>query len=263
MTKMIASLAFAVPLMAAVSIVSESATGSRTSTQTILIDSTRMKSEMTSTSGEGATVLFLTDGGRDRMVLLDKTKNEYREIDQQSMAQMTGQMQGAMAQLNERLKNMPPEQRAMLEKMMKGSMPPGFGQAAKPDPISYKAVGSTTINGFACTMHEGTRGGEKVVEVCAAQPSQLKVSPADMQVFEKLKQFTAAMTDQVGNFARGIDQYFDTGVPGFPVRRVTYSGGQVTHRSEVKSVGRVNVGDADFSLGSARKVDLMPGQRAR
>lgn len=251
------------PLSAGLKIVSESANGNRTSRQTILISPDSMRADMTSNTGEGATVMFLTGGGRERMVLLDTAKKEYREIDQQTMSQMTQQMQGAMAQLNDRLKSLPPEQRAMMEKMMKGQMPPGMGQVAKPEPVVYKSKGAGNVNGFACTLYEGVRGGEKVVDVCAAQPNQLKVTLADMQVFEKLKQFTASMTAGMGNFARGIDQFADAGVPGFPVSRVTYSGGQVTHKSEVKSVERTQVPESAFSLGDARKAEFMPGARKR
>ena len=39
------------------------------------------------------------------------------------MKQMGQQMSAAMAQMQAAMKNMPPEQRAMMEKMMKGKMP--------------------------------------------------------------------------------------------------------------------------------------------
>lgn len=250
-------------LPAALKIVSEAAHGGRTSQQTIVIDSDKMRADMTSSTGQATTVMFLTDGGRDRFVLLDKVRNQYQEIDQQTMKQMTSQMQGAMAQLNDRLKSLSPEQRAMMEKMMKGQMPPGMGQMAKPEPVVYKAKGGGNVNGFACTMYEGTRGAEKIVEVCTAQPNQLKVTAADMQVFERLKQFTSEMTAAMGNFASGAEQFADAGVPGFPVSRVTYGGGQVTQKSEVKSVGRMALTGSEFSLGGAKKAEFMPGARKR
>ncbi len=259
----LAALLAVVPMLGAVKILSETANGNRTARQTMIIDSDKMRADMTSSTGESTSVMFLTDGGRDRFVLLDTAKNEYREIDQQTMKRMSQQMQGAMTQLNERLKNLTPEQRAMMEKMMKGQMPPGMGQVTKQEPVVYKATGSGNVNGFACTMYQGTRGGEKVVEVCAAQPNQLKVTAADMQVFERLKQFTAEMTSAIGNFASAAAQFADVGVPGFPVSRVTYNGGQVTHKSEVKSVGRAALTGSEFSTGGAKKAEFMPGARKR
>lgn len=251
------------PLSAGVEIISESVNGNRQSQQKLLIDTDRMRADMSQVSGEGASVMFLTDGGRERLVLLDKAKNEYREIDQQTMNQMSQQMQGAMSQLNERMKSLSPQQRAMMEKMMKGQMPPGAGQVPRAEPVKYTAKGNSTVNGFACTMYEGMRGSEKVVEVCMAQPGQLKVSPSDLQVFEKLKTFTSTMTAGMGNYARGFDQFTDAGVSGFPVSRVAYSGGEVTHRSEVKSVKRTSFSGPEFSLGGAKKAEFMPGARPR
>src|SRR5580658_2546296 len=78
--------------------------------QELLIDNTRLR---VNTDADNS-VLFLTDGGRNRLVMLDKTKNEYMEMDQQTMNQLGAQMQGAMAQMEAAMKNMPPEQRAMM-----------------------------------------------------------------------------------------------------------------------------------------------------
>src|SRR5215472_16831701 len=63
--------------------------------QETLIDSARMRVN----TDAGSSVLFLTDGGNNRLVMLDKAKNEYTELDQQAMNQLGQQMQGAMAQM--------------------------------------------------------------------------------------------------------------------------------------------------------------------
>ena len=78
------------PLFAGVRIQTENTDLStkKVSTDTILLDSDRMRID----SDDGRSVLFLTDGGRDRMVMLDKTKNTYQEIDEQMMKQMGEQI---------------------------------------------------------------------------------------------------------------------------------------------------------------------------
>ena len=80
------------------------------------------------------------------------------------------------------MKNMPPEQRAMMEKMMKGKMPQAAAAAPK---TVYTAKGSGSVNGFSCTKYEGDQSGVKEAEVCAAVPAQIKLTPADLQIFEK------------------------------------------------------------------------------
>src|SRR5260370_20805557 len=99
------------PLFAGVRIQTETtdlATKKVTSDQ-ILLDANRMRLD----SDDGKSVMFLTDGGRNRMVMLDKNKNQYQEIDEQTMKEMAQQMSGMMAQMEAQMKNMPPEQRAM------------------------------------------------------------------------------------------------------------------------------------------------------
>ena len=196
------------------------------------------------------------------MVMLDKAKNQYQEMDEATMKQMADQMSGAMAQMEAAMKNMPPEQRAMMEKMMKGKMPQAAAAAAPPKTV-YTAKGSSTVNGFSCTKYEGTRGGEKEADVCAAVPAQLKLTPSDMQIFEKMREFSSTLLSALANSPVKISvpkNSLEAGYEGFPIQRTDYSGGQPTTRGELKSITRVNFSDADFSLGNAKKVEMpIPG----
>jgi hypothetical protein len=247
-----------VPLHAGVRILMESTdlATNKVSNQEMLIDSTRLRVNVDANTS----VLFLTDGGRNRMVMLDKQKNEYREIDQQTMDQMGQQMQGAMAQMNEAMKNMPPQQREMMEKMMKGKMPQ-MGAAAAP--TTYAAKGKSTVNGFGCTQYEGTRSGEKVAELCASQTAALKFASADSQIFEKMREFMAGFQKAMANspFMANMSStsFTDPGYEGFPVLRINFRGGQATNKQELKSAANASFSDADFALGSAKKVDMPMG----
>jgi hypothetical protein len=248
----------AAPVFAGVRIQSENTdlATKKVTTDQILLDSNRMRLE----SDDGRSMMFLTDGGRNRIVILDKTRNTYQEIDEQTMNQMSQQMSGAMAQMQAQMKNMTPEQRAMMEKMMKGKMPQAAAAAPK---IVYTAKGSGSVNGFSCTKYEGVRGAEKEAEVCAALPAQLKLGPSDLQIFEKMRQFSASLLGALANSPVRINVptgSLESGYEGFPIQRVDFDNGQATKRSELKSITRANLTDADFSLGDAKKVEMpIPG----
>jgi hypothetical protein len=251
------------PMFAGVKILSENTdlATKKVTTDTILLDANRLRLE----SDDGKSVMFLTDGGRNRMVMLDKTRNTYQEIDEQTMNQMAQQMSGAMAQMQAQMKNMTPEQRAMMEKMMKGKMPQAAAAAPK---TVYTAKGSGSVNGFSCTKYEGVLSGEKEAEVCAALPAQLKLTPGDLQIFEKMKQFSASLTSALASSPVRMNvpttSGFESGYEGFPIQRVDFDKGQATKRSELKSITRVNFTDADFSLGDAKKVEMpIPGGRGK
>ena len=253
------------PVFAGVKILSESTdlATKKVTTDQILLDSNRIRMD----SDDGRSMLFLTDGGRNRMVILEKTRNEYREIDEQTMNQLAQQMSGMMAQMQAQMKNMTPEQRAMMEKMMKGKMPQAVPAAPK---MVYTSKGAGSVNGFSCTKYEGDLGGEKEAEVCAALPAQIKLTANDLQVFEKMKQFAISLQSALAsapvrvNVSVPSGYGFESGYEGFPIQRVEFENGKPTKRSELKSVTPASFTDADFSLGTAKKIELpIPGARAK
>ena len=180
--------------------------------QEMLVDSTRLRVNV----DNNTSVMFLTDGGRNRMVILDKQRNTYQEMDQQTINQLGQQMQGAMAQMQDAMKNMPPEQRAMMERMMKGKMP--AAAPAAPAKTVYTSKGSGSANGFSCTKYDGMRGAEKVSEVCAAAAGDVKLNPNDYQVFEKMRDFVSALTSQMPMVGNQMNGFGDSGLQGFPVQ---------------------------------------------
>lgn len=223
----------------------------KTTTREILIDADRLR------MGDGTnTVLFLTKGG-SRLVIIDKARNQYRELDQATVEQMTQTMQGAMAQMQAQMKNMTPEQRAAMERIMGAVVnPPGTPVVT----TTYTAKGSNTVNGFRCTNYEGLRAGAKTSEICAAAPADLKLSAADFQVFQKLQEFAASLLSAVENSPMAslvpIDTIAPKGVNGYPVQMTTFANGKATARQSLKSVADATVSDADFSTGSATKVEM-------
>jgi hypothetical protein len=254
----------AAPMFAGVKIVSESTdlATKKVTTDTILLDANRMRLE----SDDGRAMMFLTDGGRNRIVILDKARNTYQEIDQQTMDQMgqmmAGASSGAAAQMEAAMKNMTPEQRKMVEQAMKGKMPQAAAPAAASKTV-YTAKGSGSVNGFSCTKYEGDNGGQKEAEVCAALPAQLKLSASDMQIFEKMREFSAGLLSSLAKSPVKVNVptgSLESGYEGFPIQRTDFDNGQATKRSELKSLTRASLSDVDFSLGDAKKVELpIPG----
>ncbi|MEO8097850.1 MAG: hypothetical protein ABI811_09125 [Acidobacteriota bacterium] len=249
----------AIPLFAAKRIQMESTdlTSNKATVREILIDTDRMRVNDGDTS-----VLFLTKGG-NRMVILNKTGNTYQEIDQATMDRMGAQMGGAMAQLEEAMKNMPPAQRAQMEQMMKGKL--GGPASASPSaaavaPTTYAAKGPGTAGAYRCTLYEGSQSGQKISEICAATPVDLKLSASDFQVMERMREYLSVMTKALQNspMAGAISDSGLTkeGINGFPVQTITYKNGKATERDVLKGVVDAPLTDADFSTGTAKKTDM-------
>lgn len=219
----------------------------------MLLDATRFR-----VNDGASSMIFLTDGGRSRLLLLDKTRNEYTEMDQQTIDRLGEQMQGMAAEMDDMMKSLPPEQRAAMQQMMKGQMP----QASAPRAAAwtvYTRKGSATVNGLRCTQYDGVKGGQKVAELCAAQPADLKLSAADYQVFEKMREFMSGLTEALKDMpmaSASSSGFSERGFEGFPVRRVRFRNGQPVEREELKSVSTATFTGADFSTGAARKKQM-------
>ena len=114
--------------------------------------------------GEAGGMIYRGDSGD--MLALDHAEESYYVLDEESMQRMGAQLSGAMKQMQEALEAMPPEQRAMAEKMMKQHMPQEMTESKRP-PASLHATGvEDTVNGFDCDYYEVRRDERKVRELC-------------------------------------------------------------------------------------------------
>ena len=69
---------------------------------------------------DGVTQVFVFDGTAQVMRMINYDKKTYTEMTKADVDRMGAQMAGAMAQMQEQMKNLPPAQRAQMEAMMKG-----------------------------------------------------------------------------------------------------------------------------------------------
>src|SRR5881394_1673859 len=67
------------------------------------------------------------------LIMVDDKRQQYREMTKEDMKKMAAQAGAAMKRMQEQMKNMKPEQRAMMEKMMGNKIPGGMGGSDKPD----------------------------------------------------------------------------------------------------------------------------------
>lgn len=224
----------------------------KVTTRELLLDSDRLRM-----ADGNNVILFLTKGG-NRIVAIDKSRNEYREIDQATIQQLAGAMAGAMAQMQAQMKSMTPEQRAVMEQVM------GRGASSTTGKMTYTSKGNATVSGFRCTNYDGLRAGQKTIELCAATPADLKLSATDFQVLEKLRDFGSSLMASFQNSPISamvaIDEIMPQGVNGLPVQETTYVVGKPAERRTVKSLADTTVTEADFSTGTARKIEFqLPG----
>jgi hypothetical protein len=178
---------------------------------------------------------------------------------------MMQQMQQQMAQVQEQLKNLPPEQRAMMEQAMRGrgGFPgaPAGGVGGPPAKPQYKQSGSDRVGQWSCTKYDGYQGTTKVMEICAVDPKDFGVTLADFEIAKHLAEFLAGFIPQAANQIVVAGTTADQGFNGIPVRRTTFVNGKPDTVSEIKELRREAIPASVFEVPAGFKREGPPGGR--
>ena len=197
------------------------------------------------------------------MILLDDKKRQYREMSKEDMKKMAEQGAAAMASMREQLKNMKPEQRAQMEKMLGKSMPGGLGSMeGKPDVYEAKNLGkSEIVEGRQCQLWNMLRNGQLFTELCVAPFKSLPGS-------EDLGKAFKGMAESFGDLAKSMPGAEQTAkayaaINGYPVRTRSYEGSGELRPTEnviTKWVSEA-IPASSFEVPAGYKKMQMPGSR--
>ena len=255
----VAGLAFASAAQAASGLtVTMKVTGkSEPQTMQIQLDPQHMRAEGIDQKGEKQ--LFIFDGARQVMDVVNLQAKTYSELTKADVDRIAGQMSDAMAQMQQRLATLPPEQRAQVEAMMKGRMGGAGGPAAKPD---FRRTGTDTVGKWTCTKDDRYQNDRKVGEVCTVDPKDLGFSASDFQVTREMADFFGRMVPGGGAQMFAIGSAEAQGYSGVPVRTRIMSGNEET-TMELTSVTRGSIPDSAFTVPAGLQKRDMLGGRGR
>jgi len=200
-------------------------------THHVQIDRDWMRVEHQMSGDKGA---FIFDGAREMVLMVNYDRKTYSEMTKADVERLGSQMSSAMAQMQEAMKKMSPEQRVMMESMMKGRM---AAVGAPAQPTTYKKVGTGTVGRWTCDRYEGYRNDQKTSELCTVDPSVLGFVPGDFEVSRKLAEFFKKLVPQNAEDLFSLGKPDEGGFSGVPVRRV-FSMGQRQITTETADVTR-------------------------
>jgi hypothetical protein len=230
------------PAHAAVTIVTQHGNGAAT---TIILDGDHVRIDNPG-RGQHATAVIM-DAAAKKLVTIDDQDKSYVEITEADRQRMKTRVDGMMAQMKERMKDMPPDQRKRMEEMM-GRRGLGDDKAAPAPTVKFEPLGAKkTINGFACEMYRRLEDGKVREELCAAPWSSGVVQKSD---FTGIQKFAAEMMEGFGpararrNPLAEMDRY-----PGIPISRVSIDAdGTRGEEDQIKSIKRGSVPAARFAV---------------
>src|SRR5688500_7472450 len=109
----------------------------------------------------------------DTIYAINHQDKSYYAMDRESMKRVAEQLNPALKMLQERMKDMTPEQRAQMEKMMGGQLPPGVGEAEKKTEIKRTAR-TDKVSGHSCSYVQVLEDGVLTDELCVTPNKSLK-----------------------------------------------------------------------------------------
>jgi len=161
-----------------------------------------VKDHMVRISTPGQSDYMLFDTKRDVAIHVSSANRQYMEIDRAAMAEMAdsvGRMQKEMApqmaKMREQLKNLPPEQRAMIEQQMGGMANLGAMETKPVAKVTTVKRGSDKIAGFKCQRYDVMNDEARVADVCVATDADAGMSKADFSTVSKATKFMRDMAE--------------------------------------------------------------------
>lgn len=192
-------------------------------------------------------------GDKKEMIMVDHQDKSYVVLDQATMNELVGVMSEAMSQFEKAMKDASPEERAMMEKMMKDRMP-GMGGDKETEPVLKKA-GTTNVNNYSCTQYDVYRGEERISQHCVASWSSIEGGDEMMTVMLEMAEFMDQMAKSFSKSKGMMGQQiqFDNNVfnqlrklNGFPVQTIDYGDGSVESESQLVSSKKTSLNAADL-----------------
>lgn len=187
-------------------------------------------------TGSSATASMIFNAQTNEMIALDHSKKSYFVMDKETIKRISGQVNAAILQMEEAMKGMSPEEREMMNKMMKGKMPDFMGQSKYTEPV-FKQLGNDMVNGYSCIKYDVFKGDEKTMQYCVTDWSnikggdEIKSTMLRMSLFmEELYKSLSSGSNMIASsmeFERNV--FTETSkLGGFPIHAVNYYGGAVS-----------------------------------
>jgi hypothetical protein len=198
-------------------------------------------------------------GDKKLLWMVDEEKKTYTEMTEEGAKAMGAQMDDAMTQMQDALKKVPPEQRAMMEKMLAGKISKASAGKRTFKPMEEKR----RINGFDCAGYLVSKEGGPITEVWTADPKSIQLDPKELAVFKEVAEFMKSMTsgmDQIQELVKDYEHPAEGDVPGFPVLTIQRNEkGKELWRTELVRVDKGAVAETTFEVPSGFEMQKPPG----
>ncbi len=174
-------------------------------------------------------------GDRDLLWFLVHDTRQYIEMNQQTMEQMSNQISAILAQFQEQLEILPPEERDALAAMLKGRIPePDTATTSAPE--IRRTEKRKEISGYPCVRYDVYQDGARMAEVWATSRSTIPGAENLNAVFQGLADLYRSLTEGFAQFQTGFNFNMLAELDGFPIRILNFEDGQLRNKMLIQEI---------------------------
>jgi hypothetical protein len=205
---------------------------------------------------EGKNQAIIFRGDKNVFWVIKTDEQTYMEMTQKDLESFKAQMDNMQKTMAEQMKNMPAEQRKMMEQMM-----PSAAASAKKVKTEYKKKSAgEKVGKWTCDHYEGFTEGKKSEEIWTASWDQLDIKRSEMTGFKKMAEFFEAISQDASDFMKiGSEEWEkEQGISGVPVRWVDFVNGKANSEGELKEIKKQDIKSSLFDLPANYKKEDSP-----
>jgi hypothetical protein len=205
----------------------------------------------------GANVTLLKG---DALIVVDTKQKSYLVLDRAAMQQIAGKVGAMREQMNAQLAALPPEQRAMVERMMGG----GGMAAAAPEIATVDTGRSETVGERTCRVWDVTMDAEVTQQHCVVPFSGMPGNEDVQAIIERMASLTEELRSALPQMDASLSEVAG-GMDGYPVLTRYYERGKPSGRERRLKAWREEAVPAEkFEVPAGFKQrDLAAEMRAR
>lgn len=186
-------------------------------------------------SADQPQVIFNSQTGE--LIIIDDAERSFTRIDKATREAMAQKLASVKVQMEAQFAAMPPEQRQMMESMMKDSpLSAMFGKQVKKDIQYKKTAQSETAAGYACAVHEKYVDGKKQSDFCIAAADKIQ---GGTEVFAMMQSLMAVFNEAASLLPMQDDDnpWLDMqSLKGIPLKVTSYDQGAVKEKMSLKGI---------------------------
>ena len=200
---------------------------------------------------------FIFRGDQELIWVVDDRTKSYEQVDKAVLDQMSAQLTAVKAEMQARIDQLPADERAQAEEMMKKYAGDVQDVAPVLEPDYRKTSESKVIDGHTCTKYDVYSGDDLTSHAWVAPYADLGLSEKDGAVFQKMGEFVARLSGPMASMKRR-DYIPMHELGGVPLLSQDVEDGKVTRETRIDSVTRAAAPAGSFEVPAGYKLRAVP-----